>query len=273
MKALSEKLELLGKDVYADIPGTITIKSIPTASELEFVSSEDFEQTMLDSIFPQAIEEDIPFSKLLEIDFNWICRCLRILNYGPYHTTNAIFCADCSSVSNGEYSVDLRNVDCKPLPPGFVNDITISKNEFIMFDQDIHIRLLTIQDALNSQKDKAFKRADGKTNIELARICYMISSIGTRNNLTPVERKMYITQNLCDADYQILKQKVSELSDYGLRAGGSTFCPKCKSKDAKFLALVNDKFFRPTLGDLKRWRDDRNSGSDENSSRDKATTV
>lgn len=260
MATLSEKLELLGKDVYADIPSTITIKSIPTASELEFVSAEDFEQTMLDAIFPDAIEEKIDFKKLLEIDFNWICRCLRILNYGPYHTTNAIFCTDCNSVSNGEYQVDLRTVECKMLPPKFVNDIVVSKDEFIMFEEDIHLHLLTIQEALNAQKDKVFKRADDRSNIELARICYMITSIGERKSLTPLEKKMFITTHLCDADYQILKQKVLDLSDYGLRAGGNTVCPKCKSVEAKYLALVNDKFFRPTLGDLKQWKADRNKG-------------
>lgn len=273
MATLSEKLELLGKDVYADIPSVITIKSIPTASELEFVGSEDFEQTMLDAIFPQAIEETFEYKNLLEVDFNWICRCLRILNYGPYHTTNSIFCTDCNSVSSGEYQVDLRSVECKVFPPKFINDVIISKDEFIEFEDDIHIRMLTIQEALNAEKDKAFKRADGKTNIELARICYMISSIGHRNTLTPIEKKMFIAQNMCDADYQILKQKVIDLSDYGLRAGGSTMCPKCKSRDAKFIALVNDKFFRPTLGDLRAWRDDRRKGRKEDGAGSKTDTV
>ena len=96
---MSEKIELLGKGLYTDIPDELTLTSIPTASELDYVGSEDFEATMLDKILPQAVEEKINFRNLLEIDFQWLCRCLRILNYGPYYTTNAILCSDCGSTS------------------------------------------------------------------------------------------------------------------------------------------------------------------------------
>ena len=100
--AISETIELLGKGCYKNnIPDTITLTSIPTASELDYVGSEDFEQVMLDNILPKAVKEDIPFRELLEIDFQWICRCLRILNYGPYHTTNAILCDQCGQTSFG----------------------------------------------------------------------------------------------------------------------------------------------------------------------------
>ena len=34
-------------------------------------------------------------------------------------------------------------------------------------------------------------------------------------------------------------------------------CPKCKSKNASFIALVDDRFFRPTMGDLRAWKADR----------------
>ena len=131
--AISERIELLGKGLYTDvgIPDILTLKSIPTASELDYVGGEDFIATMLDNIFPKAIEEKCDFRKLLEIDFQWICRALRILNYGPYITTNAIFCGDCGEVSRGDYQVDLRSVEVKPLPAGFDNNIKISKDEFI----------------------------------------------------------------------------------------------------------------------------------------------
>ena len=162
--AISEKITLLGAGLYKDIPDVLTLKSIPTASELDYVGREDFQATMLDTILPQAVEEKIDFRKLLEIDFQWICRCLRILNYGPYFTTNAIFCPDCGKLTYGEYIVNLETIDCKPLPAGFVNDIVISKDEFIDFDQDVHIVLPTIQQIMNSEKDKAFKNAEGETN-------------------------------------------------------------------------------------------------------------
>ena len=174
--AMSEKIELLGKGLYADIPDTLTLTSIPTASELDYVGSEDFERTMLEVILPKAVEEKVDFKQLLEIDFQWVCRCLRILNYGPYYTTNSILCLHCDKIHHGEYTVNLETIECKPLPEGFVNDLVISKNEFIDFDGDIHIKLPTIQKILNSEKDKAFQNAEGETNRELARICYMISS-------------------------------------------------------------------------------------------------
>ena len=133
---LSEKTALLSKGMYKDIPDVITLKSIPTSSELEFVGSEDFDKTMLDVIFPQAIEEKFDYYSLLEIDYQWICRCLRILNYGPYYTTNSIFCGNCQQISYGEYQVDLRSVNVIPLPEGYKNDITISRDEFIDFGKD-----------------------------------------------------------------------------------------------------------------------------------------
>ena len=41
--AISEKIELLGKGLYDDIPDQLTLKNIPTASELDYVGAEDFD--------------------------------------------------------------------------------------------------------------------------------------------------------------------------------------------------------------------------------------
>ena len=271
--AISEKIELLGKGLYKDIPDTLTLTSIPTASELDYVGGEDFEKTMLDIILPKAVQESIDFNQLLEIDFQWLCRCLRILNYGPFHTTNAIFCDQCNSTSYGEYQVNLQTIGCKPLPEGFTNDIVIKKTEFIDFKGDVHVQLPTIQKMRNSEKDKAFQNSNGKVNRELARICYMITSIGGKKDLTPIEIKMKICNEFSAADYVILRDTVRELTDYGLRAGGSCQCPKCGNMSAAFIALMDDKFFRPTVGNLREWKHSRSSGSGENLSPDKTAIV
>lgn len=259
---ISEKIQLLGKGLYANIPDELTLTSIPTASELDYVGSEDFEAVMLDKILPQAVKEQVNFRDLLEIDFQWICRCLRILNYGPYHTTNAIFCSECGKTSHGEWTVDLQTIDCKPLPEGFTNEIKISKDNFLDFKGDIIIKLPTIQDTMNAYKDKAFINEKGRVNRELARMCYMIKSIKGKSTLTPIEIKLMIQNDLSAADYIILKEEISNLTDYGLRAGGSSACPKCQSKHAAFIALVDDRFFRPTLGDLREWKHNRSSRED-----------
>lgn len=256
---ISEKIELLGKGLYDDIPNELTLTSIPTASELDYVGSEDFEATMLDKILPEAVKEKVNFRNLLEIDFQWLCRGLRLLNYGPYHTTNAIFCNKCGKTSYGEFRVDLRTIDCKPLPEGFVNNIVINKDEFLDFDGDITIKLPTIQDTINAYKDKAFIGEKGRLNRDLARMCYMITSIKGKKDLTPVEIKLTILNKLSSADYIILKNKVAELTDYGLRAGGSTTCPKCGNREAAFIALVDDRFLRPTVGDLREWKNLRST--------------
>ena len=257
--AISEKLTLLGKGLYKDIPDVITLKAIPTASELDYVGGEDFQKTMLDIIFPVAIEEKFDYYKLLEIDFLWICRCLRMLNYGYYYTTNAIYCSDCDQISRGEYQVDLRTVEVKELPNGFVNAITISKDDFIDFNEDIVIALPTIQDTMNAARDPLFTDRNGDTNTQLARICYMVKSVGNNNKMTSLEIKYAIQNRLSSADFFVLKSRVNELTDYGLRAGGKVMCPKCHSRDAAFVALVDDRFFRPTVGDLRSWKADRNA--------------
>lgn len=269
---ISEKIELLGKGLYKSIPNELTLSSMPTISELEYVSSEDFEATMLDKILPRAVEEKVNFRELLEIDFYWICRCLRLLNYGPYHTTNAIFCQKCG-MNYGEYRVDLRTIECKPLPENFENDIEVKQDEFIDFEGDVHIKLLTIQETMMAYKDKTFLAPDGKINRELARLCYMIKSIGNKNNFTPFEVKSYIQNNLSAADYRVLKTRVNELTDYGLRAGGSTVCPKCGNKNAAYYALVDDRFFSATLDDLRKWKHDRSERAAKDLSGSKKAAV
>lgn len=252
--AITEKIQLLGAGIYKDIPGELTLKSMPTGSELDYVGAEDFDAVMLDSILPQSVEENINFRNLLEIDYQWVCRCLRILNYGPYHTTSAIFCDSCGQTSRGEYRVDLRTINCKTLPPKFDNKLKISKDEFISFDQDVILHMPTIQEAINASKDKAFQNAQGRSNRDFARMCYMIHQIGTSDNLNPFEVKLKLQKDFEPADFMILKRRVSELMDYGLRAGGSAQCPNCHSKHAAFLALIDDRYFRPTLDDLREWK-------------------
>lgn len=257
---LSEKVELLGKGLYDDIPPQLTLTSMPTVTELDYVGAEDFDEVMLDTILPKCVKEKINFRKLLEIDYQWVCRALRLLNYGPYHTTNSIYCSKCGKVSSGEYRVDLRTIPCNPLPEGFKNDIVIDKSKFLDFESDIHISLFTIQDQINAYKDNAFKNElRGRVNTELARICYMIKSIGDDSGLTPIQVKLTIDDKISPADYIILKDEVNKLTDYGLRAGGTCTCPKCHSTEAAFIALMDDKFFRPTVGDLREWRNDKST--------------
>lgn len=270
---LSEKVELLGKGLYKDIPDVLTLKGLPTSSELEYVGSEDFDRTMLETILPAAVEEQINFKDLLEIDFQWICRCLRLLNFGPYHTTNSIFCDSCGQTSYGEFQVNLNTIGCKSLPDGFVNELVVSKDDFLDFSGDVVLKLLTMQQKLNAYADKAFQTADGRQNRELARICYMIQSINGKSGLTPVEIKMMINRDFSAADYIVLKKRVNDLSDYGLRAGGKAQCPKCGNMEAAFIALTDDRFFRPTLGDLRKWKDVRCAGSTKDVPGSTATAV
>ena len=269
---MSEKIELLGKNVYTDIPGELTLKAFPTVTELDYVGSEDFEKTMLDSIFPQCIEEKINPRKLLEIDFQWICRGLRFLNYGPYFTTNVIICESCGAVRQ-ECQVDLRAIDCKPLPENFVNDIVITKDQFIDYNQDVHVHLLTIQEALDCRKDKLFVKKDGTPNVDYARMCYSISSMGNTKDMNSVAAKMEIESKMSPADYKVLAATITQLTDYGLRGGGKCVCPRCHSTEAAFIALPDDRFFRPTVGDLRNGRNDRNLGGMALRSRDKAEAV
>ena len=267
---IAEKIELLGKGLYTDIPNQLTLKAIPTVSELDYVGAEDFEATMLDNILPAAVEEKINFHKLLEIDFTWVCRCLRFLNFGPYFTSPSVYCNTCGQV-DGPVQVDLRTVGCIPLPEGFKNDIVIKKDDFIDFDGDVHMKLLTIQERINAFKDPLFIH-NGKVNREYARLCYSITSIGREKSVTPMEVKTTIEQKMNRGDYLTLLDVSKELTNYGLRAGGSTKCPRCGG-DAAFIALVDDRFLRPSVGDIKAGRNDRRARYDEDASGSETATV
>lgn len=267
---VAEKIELLGKGLYADIPDQLTLKAFPTVSELDYVSAEDFEATMLDKILPACVEEKVNFHKLLEIDFTWICRCLRFLNFGPYYTTPSVFCDSCGPVSVSTM-VDLRSVGCKTLPEDFTNDIVVKKDDFIDFQEDVHMKLLTVQERINAFKDQMFVK-DGKVDREYARLCYSITSIGNNKALTPMEVKTTIEKKFTRGDYLALLEVSKKLTDYGLRAGGSTTCPRCGG-NAAFIALVDDRFLRPTVGDLKAGRNDRRARYEEVTARDQAATV
>lgn len=267
---ISEKIKLLGAGLYTDIPSELTLKAIPTSSELDYVSAEDFDKVMLEKIFPKAIDEDINVNNLLEIDYQWICRCLRFINYGPYHTTNVVYCPECGVVAR-ETRVDLRTIGCKPLPDDFINDMTISKDEFIVFKGDIHLKLLTIKEALNAKKDTMFITNSGQ-NLAYARLCYMIKQIGREKNVDPVSAKSLIESQLDSGDYMILREKCKELTNYGLRAGGDCICPSCNGTGT-YIALVDDRFFRPSVGDLQAGRNDRSARQVEDTSRSETATV
>ena len=259
---LSETVVLLGQGIYKTVPDSIKINALPTASELEYVSSEDFDSTMVKSILPQVVEnsDSMDFSELLEIDYEWICRCLRMKSYGPYFTTNRIYCPECNKVHEGSYKVDLRCVGINPLPDNFVNTITISHEEFIDFKEDIVMKLMTVKDHMAMIQDKLFQRSDGTRNISLSRLCYMIKQIGTKKNLTPVDVRTSILKNFSAADYEILKDLVAKEDNYGLQISGSVNCPVCGSKDAYFIALQQDKFFRPSVGDIREFKSAIRSG-------------
>lgn len=271
--AMTESIELLGKGLYGGkIPDTLTLQSIPTVSELEYISAEDFDQTMIEKILPKAVKEEIDFGSLLEVDYNWILRCLRILNYGPYYTTNSILCPNCGR-TYGEYRVNLNSIECKPIPGGFTGRTVISRDEFLDFNGDVEIKLLTIRETLAAYKDTAFNRPDGTVNRSLARYCYMIKGISGQTGISPVEVRLKIEKEMSSADFMILKDVIDELTDFGLRSGGYTVCPKCHSKEAVFIALVNDRFFRPTLGDLRQWKADKRERGNENSAGSKTDNV
>ena len=255
---MTEKIELLCKGLYKGIPDVLTLKNLPTVSELEQVGAEDFDKTMIESILPQAVEENINFYDLYEMDYQWICRCLRILNYGPYYTTDRIMCPDCGKISWGEYVVNLNTIECKPLPEDFKNPVVIKKEQFIDQKHDVEITLPTIKQILNAYDDKAFQNKAGEPNRELAKICYTVRSICGKTGVTPLEVKMLIQNNFTAADYILLKNTVYDATNYGLRAGGVAQCPKCQSNNATFIAFADDRFFRPTVGDLLAWKADKN---------------
>lgn len=263
--AISEKLELLGKSYYnkGEIPEVLTLESIPTLSELEYVSSEDFDQTMLDSILPKAVKEKVDFGKLLEVDYSWLLRCLRILNYGPWYTTNTIWCEHCGR-QYGDFRANLNTIDCIPLPEGFDNQLKVSRDEFLDFNGDIEFKMLTIRETLAAYKDTAFQRPDGTVDRQLARRCYMITGIKGQINMSPIEVRLKLENEMSSADYFILKEKMKDLTNYGLRFGGTTVCPRCGNTNATFFAAIDDRFFRPTLGDLRAWKVDKSQRRDEN---------
>ena len=271
--AISEKVELLGKGCYTDIPDVLTVKSIPTASELDYVSAEDFNKTMIEKILPKAVEEKVDFSKLLEPDYYWLLRCLRIINYGPYFTTNAIYCENCGR-EFGEYRCNLNAVECKPFPQGFKNNLKIPREEFIDFNGDVTFQILTVREMMMCEKDESFKDPQtGRTNRELARLCYSIRTMGTDHAMNPVEVRLKLEKDITSADYIIIKEMSDELRDYGLRAGGRTTCPKCGNTNATFIAMIDDRYFRPTLGDLRSWKTDKNRERVEKSIRSKTKNV
>ena len=134
------------------------------------------------------------------------------------------------------------------------------------------MKLLTIQERINAFQDQLFVTG-GKVNREFARLCYSITSIGNEKQVTPINVKLAIEQKLSRADYIILADTAKELSNYGLRAGGSTTCPVCGAKNAAYIALVDDRFLRPSVGDLKAGRNDRRARYDENSARSETAAV
>ena len=101
----------------------------------------------------------------------------------------------------------------------------------------------------------------------------MIKSMGTDATLTPIEVRLKLLNDFSAADYAILKDLERQCTDYGLRAGGSCSCPKCGQEGATFIALVDDRYFRPTLGDLRAWKTDRDKRKVEDAAGNKTANV
>lgn len=262
--AVTEKIELMGTPYYdGAMPDVLTLTELPTASELDYVSAEDFNGTMLDDILPGCIEEDIDPKRLLDLDYYWVLRALRIMNYGPYIDVSRIFCPDCNQITDGQFQCDVRTIEAKPLPEDIDKRLRISKDEFIGFDKDIDLKLLTIQDVLNYNKDKQFRDALDRLDGAFARMCYSIKAIGGIP-ADPVSARHTIKSEMGPADYRILKEITGELTDFGLRRSGHCQCPACKSNNARFFAFVDDEFFRPSLENLRRWRRDTAGGQGGN---------
>lgn len=259
---LSEKVVLIAQDAYSTIPNELNVNAVPTATELEYVGAEDFDKAMVNDVLPKVVDdsEGMDFSELYDFDYDWLCRCLRLKSYGPYFTTNRIFCPDCNDVHRGEYQVDLRSVPITPMPKGFVNDLTIDADEFIECKDRIYFKLLTVKDKMHIDQDTMFDRSDGTKNLSLARLCYQIKSIGNQKDMTPLDVRQYITKKMSAADYEILKDCVAKLTNFGMHVMGYTACPVCGSKNAYYIALQQDKFFRPSVGDIKQYKSAIRSG-------------
>lgn len=239
--AISERIQLLAK--YDNIPSEISVSSIQTDDELRYVGDESYISLMLDTLFPKVIAEKFDFRTLLEIDFHWICRCLRILSFGPIHTTNSIFCDLCHNTSYGEYKVNLNSVRCIPVPQDNPTLMKLHHVEFIDFDQDVFFKLLTIGDVYNLSKDEMFMRKDGRVDTILGKMCYMIRRVGDRDDLEPKQVLSILKDEINSADYHILRGYINSMVDYGLRSGGTAQCPKCGSQEAAFIALPDDRYY------------------------------
>lgn len=271
---MTEQIELLGRNLYnGEIPGILTLKSLPTTTELELVGAEEFDTKMLDEILPQALEEKIDTHKLLEFDYDYILRSLRILNYGPYYTTPLIICPTCNQIINQPAQVNLRTVECKPIPETMTkNEIRISHTEFIDFPNDIYIHLLTMGEVLAAKQDPLFKKPQNDESnkggaayaiSDLGRTCYMIHHIADAA-VTPLEAKSTIQSKMSPADYKLLLGKINEVTDFGLRSRGSCICPRCGSPKAAYPVFIDERFFRISVADIRKWRDDKNAERKDN---------
>jgi len=239
--AISEKVQLLG--TYTNIPKVVTISSINTEDELRYVGDESYIDLMLNDMFPKLIVEDIDYDSLLEIDFHWLCRCIRILSFGPIHSTNSIFCDNCHKTTYGEYKVNLNTVACKPIPKDAPSIYMVNRSEFLEFESDVFFKLLTIAEANKMSQDDTFIRRNGKVDVIVGRLCYMITAIGDRDNLKPYDVYHILKNEISSADYQLLRAVITSMSDYGLRSGGKARCPKCHSNEAAFIALQDDRYY------------------------------
>jgi len=239
--AISEKLQLLCK--YDNIPSELTISAILTEDELRYVGDESFLDLMLTVILPKVVAEDVDFYKLFEIDFNWICRCLRILSFGPIYTTNSIFCDSCHNTTYGEYKVNLNSVKCIPIPDDTPEIMRVSKHEFIDFDKDIFFKLPTIGEIQNMMKNQLFIRKDTVIDALLGRLCCMITCIGDQVDISDKSILDIFKNKMISADYQILRAIINQMTNFGLESCGKTQCPRCKSIDATFIALPDDRYY------------------------------
>lgn len=263
-----------GSNFYGeDVPKTITIKTTTTGDELEKCAAEAFHNVMVEKILPRCIEPKFNFRKLLEIDYNIILRKMLAVSCGPFVKPTNLTCSDCGAfIKNPEELASLETVETTPIPEDIGDEIVCPAGELLYNEDEIHLRFTRVSNILSDsallqklrQANANITREQLQYELSMNRLAYLLKSAGP-----PEEQKPFADFNFAigylkrmDAnDIRMLAKFYSDATTYGDSPLVKTKCPVCQGHNAEFQNVITAYSFRPTVEQLRAWRDLRRAES------------
>lgn len=260
MKLMTEEHQLLCEySPQYNMPTSVTVGSYNSGQEQLRLSSENFNQVMIEEILPAVTNlTKKQVQELYEIDYYLLLRRLRLVTWGPSFTAASYYCPHCIdpiTEVRGVLHSKKRRVRLDTVGVGLPEDnkaiplsVTIKREELLFCDGDVEFGANRCKDLVLIEKTRV---ADNLR--PLLGIAASLRRVSNEDMFVDITEAVDWLAALPAADFKLLHHAYSDTFKYGLSSRGEVKCQVCGG-EAWFFAPVNDYYFRPSIEDLQEWK-------------------